>query len=78
MCPFFFSQGAEDVRADQLPEVAVALASDDAFILQTPETVYVWQGTVSFTHQFLIQQHRMTNLGILKIRIVCICFFFFK
>lgn len=38
---------AEDVRADQLPEVAIALASDDAFILQTPETVYVWQGSVS-------------------------------
>jgi len=36
---------AEDVRADQLPEVTLSLASDDSFVLQTPETVYVWQGS---------------------------------
>lgn len=38
---------AEDVRADQMPEVAASLASDDAFILETPEATYVWHGAVS-------------------------------
>lgn len=39
---------AEDVRADQLPEVTLSLASDDAYVLQTPETVYVWHGVVGY------------------------------
>lgn len=37
---------AEDVRADQMPEVAASLASGDAFVLETPATTYVWHGTV--------------------------------
>lgn len=36
----------EDVRADQMPEVAASLASGDAFVLETPATTYVWHGTV--------------------------------
>lgn len=35
---------AEDVRADQMPEVAASLASDDVFILETPSATYVWIG----------------------------------
>lgn len=34
----------EDVRAVQMPEVAASLASDDAFILETPATTYIWIG----------------------------------
>lgn len=34
----------EDVRADQLKEVASNLASDDVFILKTPKTTYIWHG----------------------------------
>lgn len=36
---------AEDVRADQLPEKASSLASDDAFVLETPGVTYVWFGS---------------------------------
>ncbi|XP_039432535.1 gelsolin, cytoplasmic isoform X1 [Culex pipiens pallens] len=35
---------ADDVRAEQLDEVAGSLASDDVFILETPSTTYVWHG----------------------------------
>ncbi|KAG4075921.1 hypothetical protein HA402_003747 [Bradysia odoriphaga] len=35
---------ADDVRADQMPEVAASLASDDVFILETPNATYVWHG----------------------------------
>lgn len=35
---------AEDVRAVQVPEVTASLASDDVFILETPQKTYVWQG----------------------------------
>ncbi|CAO1422019.1 unnamed protein product, partial [Diamesa serratosioi] len=35
---------AEDVRATQMPETSVSLASDDAFILETPATTYIWYG----------------------------------
>lgn len=35
---------AEDVRATQMPEVAASLASDDAFILETPSATYLWFG----------------------------------
>lgn len=38
---------AEDVRADQLNAVTASLASDDVFVLETPETTFVWSGTVS-------------------------------
>ncbi|GAB0094218.1 Gelsolin [Sergentomyia squamirostris] len=34
----------EDVRADQLDEVAASLASDDVFILESPKGTFVWQG----------------------------------
>lgn len=36
--------GEDDVRATQMPEVAASLASDDAYILETPATTYVWLG----------------------------------
>ncbi|XP_058829411.1 gelsolin, cytoplasmic isoform X1 [Topomyia yanbarensis] len=35
---------SDDVRADQLPEVASSLASDDVFILETPSATYIWHG----------------------------------
>ncbi|CAO1441408.1 unnamed protein product [Diamesa hyperborea] len=35
---------AEDVRATQMPETSSSLASDDAFILETPSTTYIWYG----------------------------------
>lgn len=35
---------AEDVRATQMPEVAASLASDDAFVLETPSVTYIWYG----------------------------------
>lgn len=35
---------AEDVRATQMPETSISLASDDAFILETPSTTYIWYG----------------------------------
>ncbi|XP_055624818.1 gelsolin-like isoform X2 [Toxorhynchites rutilus septentrionalis] len=35
---------SDDTRADQLPETASSLASDDVFILETPSTTYVWNG----------------------------------
>lgn len=35
---------AEDVRADQRPTLTSYLASDDAYILETPEKVYIWKG----------------------------------
>jgi gelsolin len=43
---FFRIRGtcAEDVRATQMPEVAASLASDDAFILETPSATYIWFG----------------------------------
>ncbi|XP_037922768.1 gelsolin isoform X3 [Hermetia illucens] len=34
----------EDVRADQRPAIASSLASDDAFILEVADKVYVWKG----------------------------------
>ena len=37
----------EDVRANQMAEVAASLASDDVFVLETPETTFIWEGTVS-------------------------------
>lgn len=37
---------ADDVRADQMPEVAASLASDDVFILETPNATYIWHGIV--------------------------------
>ena len=36
-----------DVRAEQRPEVAASLNSDDVFILETPEKTYIWCGKVS-------------------------------
>lgn len=38
---------ADDVRADELPAVASSLASDDVFILQSLDALYVWNGEVS-------------------------------
>lgn len=35
---------AEDVRADQMAEVAASLASADVFVLETPDVAYVWRG----------------------------------
>ncbi|XP_019529713.3 gelsolin isoform X3 [Aedes albopictus] len=35
---------SDDVRAEQLPETASSLASDDVFILETPSATYVWHG----------------------------------
>uniref|UniRef100_U5ETK7 Putative gelsolin n=1 Tax=Corethrella appendiculata TaxID=1370023 RepID=U5ETK7_9DIPT len=35
---------ADDVRADQMPEVASSLASDDVFILETPNGTFIWHG----------------------------------
>lgn len=37
---------ADDVRAVELPSVASSLASDDVFILQTADNVYIWNGKV--------------------------------
>lgn len=34
----------EDVRATQMPEVAKSLASDDAYVLETPGVTYIWNG----------------------------------
>lgn len=34
----------EDVRAVQMPEVAASLASDDAFVLETPAMTFIWYG----------------------------------
>jgi gelsolin len=33
-----------DVRAEQMPEVARSLASDDVFVLETPSDTYIWAG----------------------------------
>lgn len=38
---------AEDVRAGELPPLASSLASDDVFILQSANAIYVWRGIVS-------------------------------
>ncbi|KAG5671064.1 hypothetical protein PVAND_001279 [Polypedilum vanderplanki] len=35
---------ADDVRANQVEEVAKSLASDDVFILETPTNTFVWYG----------------------------------
>ncbi|XP_055532240.1 gelsolin, cytoplasmic-like isoform X2 [Wyeomyia smithii] len=35
---------SEDIRAEQLPETASSLASDDVFILETPSATYIWHG----------------------------------
>lgn len=37
---------AEDIRAVELTTVASSLASDDVFILQTTDNVYIWNGKV--------------------------------
>lgn len=34
----------DDVRADQLPERASSLASDDVFIVETAKATYIWHG----------------------------------
>lgn len=39
---------ADDVRADQMATSASSLASDDVFILETPEMSYIWEGHVRF------------------------------
>ena len=36
-----------DIRAEQVPEVAASLSSNDVFILETPSDTYVWAGAVS-------------------------------
>jgi gelsolin len=36
-----------DVRAEQMPEVARSLASDDVFVLETPSDTYIWAGKVN-------------------------------
>lgn len=36
----------EDVRAEQMPEVASSLDSDDVFLLETPSSNYLWFGKV--------------------------------
>lgn len=38
----------DDVRGEQLPAVAGSLASDDVFILHTPDVKYIWHGVVSW------------------------------
>lgn len=35
---------ADDVRAEQVPEVAASLNSDDVFVLETPSATYLWFG----------------------------------
>ena len=35
------------MRADQVPEEASSLQSDDVFLLETPEKNYLWYGEVS-------------------------------
>lgn len=37
----------EDVRAEQLPLAAASLASDDSYVLETPDHTYIWSGKVS-------------------------------
>lgn len=44
----------EDVRAIQMPEVAGSLASDDVFILETPNITYIWHGSVSWNAFFFL------------------------
>ncbi|XP_046387919.1 gelsolin, cytoplasmic isoform X2 [Ischnura elegans] len=34
----------DDTRAEQVPEVAASLNSDDAYVLETPTNTYIWQG----------------------------------
>eukprot|EP00966_Prymnesium_polylepis_P199484 4622884-Prymnesium_polylepis.1 len=36
---------AETVRAVQVPEVTASLTSGDCFVLQTPGTIHIWNGT---------------------------------
>lgn len=38
---------ADDVRADELTPIASSLASDDVFILRTPNQAFIWNGIVS-------------------------------
>jgi gelsolin len=40
----------EDVRAEQLEEKASSLASDDTFILETPDATYIWYGKVNLSN----------------------------
>lgn len=40
---------ADDVRAVELPAIASSLASDDVFILQSVDALYIWNGAVSFS-----------------------------
>lgn len=37
---------SEDVRAVQLPEKTSSLNSDDVFLLETPDQIYLWFGKV--------------------------------
>lgn len=39
---------ADDVRAVELPAIATSLASDDVFILQSVDALYIWNGAVCF------------------------------
>ena len=38
---------AEDVRAEQVPEEAASLNSEDVFILESPGNTWIWAGQVS-------------------------------
>ena len=37
---------SDDVRAEQVAEVAASLNTDDVFVLETPAATYIWNGKV--------------------------------
>lgn len=44
----------DNVRATQLPEVAGSLNSDDVFVLETPNNLYIWNGNVNNEHILIL------------------------
>ncbi|XP_026330603.1 gelsolin, cytoplasmic-like, partial [Hyposmocoma kahamanoa] len=57
------TEAGVDLRADQVPEEVSSLQSDDVFLLETPEKVYLWYGqgsseverqeAIEFVHKIL-------------------------
>ncbi|XP_063391915.1 gelsolin, cytoplasmic-like isoform X1 [Cydia fagiglandana] len=41
------TKAAEDMRAEQVPEVTASLQPEDVFLLETPNKIYVWHGQTS-------------------------------